>query len=111
MRKILITLGIVIVFVIAILATWIFEGRQVSLLVDRFVTIEMTSARIHSITYNGRGAGGTLLVNDLGLRPKVRNDPVPSIGMKKKCKIVLSRPRTCFDPWTVVYWDLKPATR
>ena len=48
MRKILITLAILIAFVIAFLATWIFCGRQISLFLDRFGTIEMTSARIHS---------------------------------------------------------------
>src|SRR5436190_1985960 len=90
MRKILITLGIVIVFVIAILATWIFEGRQVSLLVDRFVTIEMTSARIHSITYNGRGTGGTLRVNDLELSLNDRNDPSPSIGTTKNDQLAVA---------------------
>ncbi len=83
MRKILITLGIVITFGIAVLATWIFEGRQVSLFLDRFVTIEMTSARINSIIYNGRGTGGTLRVNDLELSLNDRNDPAPSIGTTK----------------------------
>jgi hypothetical protein len=90
MRKILITLGIVILSVIAILATWIFEGRQVSLLLDRFVTIEMTSARIHSITYNGRGTGGTLRVNDLELSLNDRNDPAPSIGTTKNDQLAVA---------------------
>jgi hypothetical protein len=83
MRKILITLAILIAFIIAILATWIFEGRQVSLLLDRFGTIEMTSARINSIAYNGRGTGGTLRVNDLDLSLNDRNDPAPSVGTTK----------------------------
>ena len=90
MRKILITLAILIAFVIAILATWIFEGRQVSLLLDRFITIEMTSARIHSITYNGRGTGGTLRVNDLQLSLNDRNDPAPSIGTTKNDQLAVA---------------------
>ena len=53
MRKILITLAVLIAVVIAILATWVFYGRQISLLVDRFGTIEVTSARINSIAYQG----------------------------------------------------------
>jgi hypothetical protein len=83
MRKILITLGILVVLVVAAFAAWIFEGRQISLFIDRFVTIEMTSARIHSIAYNGRGTGGTLRVNDLELSLNDRNDPAPSIGTTK----------------------------
>jgi hypothetical protein len=83
MRKTLITLGIFIALVIAILATWIFEGRQVSLLLDRFVTIEMTSARINSIAYEGSGTGGVLRVNDIGLSLNDRNDLAPSIGTTK----------------------------
>jgi len=83
MRKILITLGILVALVIAALAAWIFEGRQISLFIDRFVTIEMTSARIHSIAYNGRGTGGTLRVNDVELSLNDRNDPAPSIGTTK----------------------------
>ena len=90
MRKILITLGILIAFVIALLVTWIFEGRQISLFLDRFVTIEMTSARINSIVYNGRGTGGTLRVNDLELSLNDRNDPAPSIGTTKNDQLGLA---------------------
>jgi hypothetical protein len=90
MRKTLITLGIFIALVIAILATWIFEGRQVSLLLDRFVTIEMTSARINSIAYEGSGTGGVLRVNDIGLSLNDRNDPAPSIGTTKNDELGLA---------------------
>jgi hypothetical protein len=90
MRKILITLAVLIVFIVAILATWIFEGRQISLFLDRFVTIEMTSARINSIAYNGRGTGGTLRVNDLDLSLNDRNDPTPNIGTTKNDQLALA---------------------
>jgi hypothetical protein len=90
MRKILITLGILIVLVVAILAAWIFEGRQISLFLDRFGTIKMTSARITSITYNGRGTDGTLLVNDLQLSLNDRNDPALSIGTTKNDQLGLA---------------------
>ena len=83
MRKILITLAVLIAVVIAFLATWIFYGRQISLLVDRFGTIEMTSARINSIAYQGNGTGGVLHVNDLELGLNDRNGPAPSIGTTK----------------------------
>ena len=90
MRKILITLGIVILFVIAILATWIFEGRQVSLFLDRFETIEMTSARINSIVYEGSGTGGILHVNDLALGLNDKNGPSPNIGTTKNGQLGLA---------------------
>ncbi len=90
MRKILITLGIVIAFVVAVLASWIFQGRQVSLFLDRFGTIETASKRVNSLVYNGRGTGGTLRVNDLELSLNDRNDPAPSIGTTKNDQLGLA---------------------
>jgi hypothetical protein len=90
MRKILITLAIVIAFIIAFLATWIFGGRQISLFLDRFETIETTSARIHSLAYEGNGTGGILRVNDLGLSLNDRNGPAPSIGTTKDDQLGLA---------------------
>ena len=90
MRKILITLAVLIAVVIAFLATWIFYGRQISLLVDRFGTIEMTSARINSIAYQGNGTGGILHVNDLELSRNDRNGPAPSIGTTKNDQLALA---------------------
>ena len=88
MRKILITLAVLIV--IAFLATWIFYGRQISLLLDRFGTIEMTSSRINSIAYQGNGTGGSLHVNDLELSLNDRNGPAPSIGTTKNDQLALA---------------------
>jgi len=90
MRKILITLAVLIAVVIIFLATWIFYGRQISLLLDRFGTIEMTSARINSIAYQGNGTGGILHVNDLGLSLNDRNGPTPSIGTTKNDQLALA---------------------
>jgi hypothetical protein len=90
MRKILITVGILIAFVVAILATWIFGGRQISLFLDRFGTIEMASARISSLVYEGNGTGGILRVNDLGLSLNDRNGPAPSIGTTKDDQLGLA---------------------
>jgi hypothetical protein len=90
MRKILITLAILIAFVIAILAAWIFAGRQISLFLDRFGTIEITSARINSLAYEGSGTGGILRVNDLGLSLNDRNDPAPSIGTTKNDQLAVA---------------------
>jgi hypothetical protein len=90
MRKILITLGILIAFIVALLATWIFGGRQLSLFLDRFVTIEVASARINSIVYEGLGTGGILHVNDLALSLNDRNDPNPNIGTTKNDQLGLA---------------------
>ena len=90
MRKILITLAILIAVVIAFLAIWIFYGHQISLFLDRFGTIEMTSARINSIAYQGNGTGGILHVNDLELSLNDRNGPAPSIGTTKNDQLALA---------------------
>jgi hypothetical protein len=90
MRKILITLAVFIAVVIALLATWIFYGHQISLLLDRFGTIEMTSTRINSIAYQGNGTGGILHVNNLELSLNDRNGPAPSIGTTKNDQLALA---------------------
>lgn len=90
MRKILITLGILIALVIAILASWLFSGRQISLFLDRFGTIEMSSARINSIAYEGNGTGGILHVNDLALSLNDRHDSAPNVGTTKTDQLGLA---------------------
>jgi hypothetical protein len=89
-RKILITLGVLVAFVIAIVSSWIFAGRQISLFLDRFGTIETTSARINSIAYEGSGTGGILHVNDLALSLNDRNGPSPNIGTTKNDQLALA---------------------
>jgi hypothetical protein len=89
-RKILIALGILIAFIVATLATWIFGGRQISLFLDRFGTIEMNSARINSIAYEGSGTGGSLRINDLRLSLNDRNGPSPSLGTTKNDQFALA---------------------
>jgi hypothetical protein len=66
-RKFLITLAILVLFIVMLLAVWVFGGRQVSLFIDRFGTIEVASTKIGSMAYEGSGTGGYLLVNDLPL--------------------------------------------
>jgi hypothetical protein len=90
MRKILITLAVLSAVVIIFLATWIFYGHQISLLLDRFGTIEMTSAPINSIAYQGNGTGGIFHVNDLGLGLNDKNGPAPSIGTTKNDQLALA---------------------
>jgi hypothetical protein len=90
MRKILITLAVLVAGIIAILAAWIFGGRQISFFLDRFGTIEMSSARINSIKYEGNGTGGILYANDLGLSLNDRNGPTPSVGTTKTDQLALA---------------------
>jgi hypothetical protein len=91
MRKFLITLAILAVCVIATLATWIYGGRRLSLLIDRFGTIETASARIHSVAYDGPGSGGILMVNDLGLSlSEITAGISPSIGSTKDGQFALA---------------------
>jgi hypothetical protein len=90
MRKFLITLAILVGCVAAVSAAWILGGRQLSLVIDRYRTIETASARIHSITYEGSGTGGMLRVNDLALSLNEANGPSPNIGSTKDNQLALS---------------------
>jgi len=84
MRKLLLSLGILLICGVAILAACIFGGRQASMFIDRFKTIEIASVPIHSVSYEGSGTGGWLTVNDvhLGLDDKNPNIAL-SIGSTK----------------------------
>jgi hypothetical protein len=90
MRKILITLAILVPLVIATLATWIFGGRQLSLFLDRFWTIETASSQINSVVYEGSGTGGILHINDLALSLNGRNGLTPDVGTAKDGQLALA---------------------
>ena len=90
MRRILITLGILVLFLIALSALWILRGREVSLFIDRFGTIEIASTRINSIVYEGSGGGGILHINDLALGLNDKNGPTPNIGTTKNDQLALA---------------------
>src|SRR4029450_5637885 len=90
MRKFLITLAILVGCVAAVSAAWIFGGRQLSLFIDRYKTIETASAPINSIGYEGSGTGGILHVNDLALSLNDRNGPTPSVGTTKNDQLALA---------------------
>jgi hypothetical protein len=90
MRKVLITLGILVGIIAAVSAAWIFGGRQLSLFIDRYRTIETASAHINSITYEGSGNGGLLRVNDLALSLNDTSGPSPTIGSTKDNQLALA---------------------
>ena len=91
MRKFLNTLAILVGLIAASSATWIFGGRQLSLFIDGYKTIEIASSRINSIAYEGSGKGGTLIVNDFSLS---LNDVSPglslSVGSTKDNQLALA---------------------
>jgi hypothetical protein len=64
MRKLLITLAIVVALIAAVSILWIFGGRGVSLFLDRFKTIEIASIPVTALEYKGNGTGGTLRINE-----------------------------------------------
>ena len=91
MRKVLITVGAFFAASIAILAVWVFFGRQVSLFIDRFGTIETASAKVHSIAYEGSGTGGWLTINDVHLSLNDTSaDTTLSIGSTKDNEVALA---------------------
>src|SRR5437660_2339940 len=91
MRKLLLTLGILVICSVGILAGWIFGGRQASLFIDRFGTIEIASVPVHSIAYEGSGTGGWLTVNDVHLSLDDVNPKIAvSIGSTKDNQFAVS---------------------
>jgi hypothetical protein len=89
-RKILIKLAIVTACVAALALSWIFGGRQISLFLDQFRTIEITSMPIHSIVYEGSGTGGVLRFNDLALSLNDKNGPTLNIGSTKDNQLAIA---------------------
>ena len=89
MRRVLIKVVIVVALVVVMSILWIFGGRQLSLFLDRFGTVELVSAPIKSISYEGTGSGGILHVNDLALSLNSLNPLLPSleIGTTKTIKL------------------------
>jgi len=89
-RKLLITIVFLVVCIAAILASWIFGGRQLSLFIDRFGTAEINSMKVNSIEYEGTGNGGTLVVNSLRLSLAEAPNLSVSIGSTKDNQFALA---------------------
>jgi hypothetical protein len=91
MRRVLITLAIFVLLGLALLPPWIFYGREVSLFLDRFGTIESTSTAVNSIAYEGSGSGGILIINGLDLSlNSVTANLSTSIGSTKDDQLALA---------------------
>jgi hypothetical protein len=96
-RKILVTLGVLVLLIVALLALWIFRGREISSFVDRYWTVESQSAPIHSVAYQGNGTGGILVFNDIPLSlNKLKPGMSLSIGSTKDNQLALASNGTVF---------------
>jgi len=86
------TLLIVVALGATMLISWLFVGRDISLLTDRWQTIRTSSTRISSIAYEGSGIGGILIFNDhrLDLTPADLKTEPAHIGTTKDGEIALS---------------------
>ena len=90
-RKLLISLAILVAVIAALLAALVFGGRQISMFIDRLETIEMASVPIHSVNYEGSGTGGWLTVNDVHLGLNDTNPKIAlSIGSTKDNQFALA---------------------
>jgi hypothetical protein len=88
MRRIIIALLLVIV----VAALWIWRGRDLSMFVDRFKTIDTSSRPIKTIIYEGSGTGGVLQADDLALslNESELSGAQPNIGTTKDDQLALS---------------------
>jgi hypothetical protein len=98
MRKFIITFVIILALAAGTSVLWLLEARQVSMFVDRYRTIQSDSTPIRSLTYEGTGTGGALLVNDLHLNLDPVDSQVasPHIGTTKEDQVALSFGRKVF---------------
>jgi hypothetical protein len=78
MRRILVLLVIVAVGATVLAALSIFRGREISSFIDRYWTVEVRSAPIQSIKYEGSGIGGILLCDGISFS---LNDVRPSLSL------------------------------
>jgi hypothetical protein len=85
---------LIFVFLIFIVAAgvWLWRGRELSMLIDRFKTIETSTQPIKSISYEGTGTGGVLHIGDvaLSLNETQHGSSLPNVGTTKDGQLALS---------------------
>lgn len=102
MRKTLIVFVLAIALAATMSILWLLFGRQLSMFVDRFQTAESSSVAISSLSYEGTGAGGILLINDLHLNlDPASQSEAPHIGTTKDNQLALSFSGKVFSFGTV----------
>jgi hypothetical protein len=98
MRRILITLAIVVAVVAAISASWILGGRQILLWLDGFGTAEVRTLPLSSIVYEGADTGGFFRMDEMILgttAPDNRQFPI-SVRSDAQGNFVLTRDEKSF---------------
>ena len=88
MRKIL----IVLLVIVTISILWLWRGRDLSMLIDRFYVIKASQRSVKTITYEGNGTAGILRVDDLtlSLNEVELGGAQPSVGTTKDNQLALS---------------------
>jgi hypothetical protein len=88
MRKLL----IIILIIVALVVLWLWQGRDLVTVADRFKLIEAHSGPIDAIAYNGDGSGGALQIGDVSLNlDEVRlAGGRPNVGTTKDGQLALS---------------------
>jgi len=88
MRKILIVLLVIVTMSIL----WLWRGRDLSMLIDRFYVITASQRSVKTITYEGNGTAGILRVDDLtlSLNEVELGGAQPSGGTTKDNQLALS---------------------
>jgi hypothetical protein len=71
----------------AAIVMWLFAGRQISTFLDRYKTAETKSTPVHSVSYEGTGDGGVLIIDGGPLSLAPRN---PHIGTSKDNQLALA---------------------
>src|SRR5262245_45305302 len=91
MRRTLVVLATLAIGAAAVAALWIFKGREISSLIDRYWTVENRAVAIQSIGYEGSGTGGILFINDVSLSLNdVRPNLSLSVGSTKDNQLALA---------------------
>ncbi len=88
MRKLLVP----ILIILALVVWWLWRGRDVVTMADRFKTIETSSLPINAISYEGSGTGGRLHVADIDLNfdQAKLGDAKLNVGTTKEGELALS---------------------
>ena len=88
MRKVL----IILLIIVALTVLWLWRGRDLVTVGDRFKTIQTSSKSVDSINYAGTGTGGTLHVADIDLTldETQLGKTKPNVGTTKDGQLALS---------------------
>ena len=88
MRKVL----SILLVIVALTVLWLWRGRDLVTLADRFKIVETNSRPISAISYEGNGTGGILHAEsfDLNVDETQLGDAKPNVGMTKEGQLALS---------------------